>query len=76
VNLTVIYSFLICTCKLVHIFVCAEKETSVIMMTVLGSTIQNVVTWQNGCPKFVTCEMVITPLVVALELCMAMYCEP
>lgn len=46
------------------------------MLTILGTTIQYVVTWPNRRPEFVTCEMGITLLVVAPKLCMAIYWEP
>lgn len=46
------------------------------MLTILGTAIQNAVVWPNRRPKFVTCEVGITLLVVVPKLCMAMYSEP
>jgi hypothetical protein len=52
VNLTAIWRSVLSACELIHIFVRKEKAV-IIMLKILGATIQNLVAWATWCPGFV-----------------------
>jgi hypothetical protein len=55
VNLIVFWHFLLGAGEMIHIFVSMEKKTAIIMVKILGTTLQNSVAWDLCIPDTWNC---------------------